>query len=240
MAIKKVVDYSNNKEKCSAGNLGDLLWKYCKLRYADLSCCDVHWNFWRNTFYREYKYCVTVFFLFYLFCIFVLGFVIMFWLLWFCFRVLWFCFDFCASVLNFAILFWFLWFCFEFCDFVLGFAILFYGFVILFCSYRPPYYGGRHWRSRSRGVSAENVPGRGFGATFRACVSFAWEIVRDTPMVNFVSKTMNKHNAPWSSVAKSMLPGNAKCSMTSLADTKHVFSQRKKVLCIEVSNFTAG
>ena len=47
--------------------------------------------------------------------------------------------------------------------------------------------------SRSRGVSVENLPGRGFGATCCACVSFAWEIVRDSPMVNFVSQTMNKH-----------------------------------------------
>ena len=31
-------------------------------------------------------------------------------------------------------------------------------------------------------------------------------------------------NAPWSSAAKSMLPGNAKCSMTSLADTKNIYS----------------
>ena len=47
MAIKKGVNHSNNKERCSAGNLDDLLWKYCKSRYADLSCSDVHWNFWR-------------------------------------------------------------------------------------------------------------------------------------------------------------------------------------------------
>ena len=54
-------------------------------------------------------------------------------------------------------------------------------------------------------------------------VSFACEIVRDSPMVNFDSQTVNKQihqNAPWSSAAKFMLPGNAKCSMTSLADTK--------------------
>ena len=31
----------------------------------------------------------------------------------------------------------------------------------------------------------ENLPGRGFGVTCCACVSFAWEIVRDSPMVNF-------------------------------------------------------
>ena len=30
----------------------------------------------------------------------------------------------------------------------------------------------------------ENLPGRGFGATCCACESFAWEIVRDSPMVN--------------------------------------------------------
>ena len=39
----------------------------------------------------------------------------------------------------------------------------------------------------------EDLPGRGLGATFCACVSFAWEIVRDSPMVNFHSQTMNKH-----------------------------------------------
>ena len=54
-----------------------------------------------------------------------------------------------------------------------------------------------HWigsrRSRSRGVSVENLPGRVFGVPCCACVSFAWEIVRDSPMVNFDSQTMNKH-----------------------------------------------
>ena len=30
-----------------------------------------------------------------------------------------------------------------------------------------------------------------------------------------------------------MLPGNAKCSMTSLADTKHIFRERKKDLFID-------
>ena len=30
----------------------------------------------------------------------------------------------------------------------------------------------------------ENLPGRGFGGTCCVCVSFAWEIVRDSPMVN--------------------------------------------------------
>ena len=34
-------------------------------------------------------------------------------------------------------------------------------------------------------------------------------------------------NAPWSSAAKSMLPGNEKCFMTSLPDTKHIFRERK-------------
>ena len=42
-------------------------------------------------------------------------------------------------------------------------------------------------RSSFRGVSVENLPRRGFGATCCACVSFALEIVRDSPMVNVVS-----------------------------------------------------
>ena len=79
--------------------------------------------------------------------------------------------------------------------------------------------------SHSRGVSVEILPGRGFGATCCACVSFAREIVRDSPMVNFDSQTMNKHIKVrlGHRAANSMLPGNAKCSMTSLADTKHIF-----------------
>ena len=56
-------------------------------------------------------------------------------------------------------------------------------------------------------------------------VSFA--CVRDSPMTNFVSKTKNK----------SMLPGNAKCSMTSLADTKNIFRER---FIYDASNFAAG
>ena len=40
----------------------------------------------------------------------------------------------------------------------------------------------------------ENLSGRGFGTTCCACVTFAWEIVRDSPMVNFHSQTMNKHS----------------------------------------------
>ena len=43
----------------------------------------------------------------------------------------------------------------------------------------------------------ENLPGRGFGATCCACVSFAWEIVCDSTIENFVN---------WSSAAKSVLP----------------------------------
>ena len=73
----------------------------------------------------------------------------------------------------------------------------------------------------SRGVSVENLPRRGFAATCCAysSVSFGWDIVRDSPMVNIVTQTMNQHNilswiihknTPWSSAAKSMLPGNAK------------------------------
>ena len=42
-------------------------------------------------------------------------------------------------------------------------------------------------RSRTRGVLVENLLGQGFGATCCACVSFAWEIVHDSLMVNFVS-----------------------------------------------------
>ena len=34
----------------------------------------------------------------------------------------------------------------------------------------------------------------GFGATCCACVSFAWEIVRDSRMVNLDSQTMNKQS----------------------------------------------
>ena len=94
----------------------------------------------------------------------------------------------------------------------------------------------------------ENLPWRGFAGTCCACSSgsFGWEIVRDSPMVNIVSQTMNKHNslsriiqenAPWSSATKSVLHGNAKCSMTSLADTKNIFMKR---LIYGASNFAAG
>ena len=41
-----------------------------------------------------------------------------------------------------------------------------------------------------------------------------------------------------------LLPGNAKCSMTSLADTKHIFREIKiyffMITLYEVSNFAAG
>ena len=42
----------------------------------------------------------------------------------------------------------------------------------------------------------ENLPRRGFAGTCGACssVSFEWEIVLDSPMVNIVSQTMNRHN----------------------------------------------
>ena len=58
------------------------------------------------------------------------------------------------------------------------------------------------------------------GTLKTACVSFA--------IVNIVSRTMNnwQQNAPWSLAAKSIMPGNAKCSMTSLADTNHIFIER--------------
>ena len=86
----------------------------------------------------------------------------------------------------------------------------------------------------------ENLSRRGFVGTCCACssVSFGWEIVRDSPIINIVSQTMSKQqpginitwNAPWSSAAKSMLPGNAKCSMTSLGATKHIFRERPSYL----------
>ena len=43
----------------------------------------------------------------------------------------------------------------------------------------------------------ENLSRRGFVGTCCACssVSFGWEIVRDSPMVNIVSQTMSKHNS---------------------------------------------
>ena len=81
-------------------------------------------------------------------------------------------------------------------------------------------------RSRSRGISVENLTRRGIAATCMLCccyVSFVWKIARDSPIVNTVSQTMSKYisfswikheNAPWLSAAKSLLPGNAKCSMT--------------------------
>ena len=83
------------------------------------------------------------------------------------------------------------------------------------------------------GVSVENLPGRGFGVTCCTCVSFAWEIVRDSPMVNLDSQAMNKHiKMRLGHRRRSLLPGNAKCSMTSLADTKHIFRERKIYLFI--------
>ena len=74
----------------------------------------------------------------------------------------------------------------------------------------------------------ENLPGLGYGATCCACVSFSWKILRDSPMVNFVSQTMNKHvKMRLGHRRRSMLPGNAKCFMMSLADTKQIFRERK-------------
>ena len=65
-----------------------------------------------------------------------------------------------------------------------------------------------------------------------------WEIPRDSPIVYdcFMDEQlhepfMNNTWMRWSSAAKSMLSGNAKCSMTwrymtSLAETKHIFIER--------------
>ena len=71
----------------------------------------------------------------------------------------------------------------------------------------------------------ENLPRRGFADTCCTCsfMSFRWEIVRDSPMVNIVSRTV-----------KFMLPGNTKCSLTSLADTK------EDRFIYGASNFAAG
>ena len=71
----------------------------------------------------------------------------------------------------------------------------------------------------------ENLPRRGFADTCCACsfMSFRWEIVRDSPLVNIVSRTV-----------KFMLPGNTKCSLTSLADTK------EDRFIYGASNFAAG
>ena len=85
----------------------------------------------------------------------------------------------------------------------------------------------------------ENLPGRGFGATCCACVSFAWEIVRDSPMVNFDSQTMNKH-------IKLVIGGEVyvawKCKMHYDVIGRHqAYLQRKRDLfTYEASNFAAG
>ena len=74
-----------------------------------------------------------------------------------------------------------------------------------------------------------------YGATCCTCVSFAWGIVRDSPTVNFDSQTMT-----WSSVAKSMLPGNAKM-LDDVIGGYQAYIQRKKDLFIyEASNLAAG
>ena len=85
-----------------------------------------------------------------------------------------------------------------------------------------------HWISSRCSRSREILGGKCYSARNCShllcccCVSFVWEIARDSSIVNTVSQTMNKHisfswikheNAPWLSAAKSMLPGNAKCSM---------------------------
>ena len=85
----------------------------------------------------------------------------------------------------------------------------------------------------------ENLPGRGFEATCCACVSFAWEIVRDSPMVNFDSQTMNKHNKMRLGKRRQSLCclETQKGSMTSLPDNKHTFTKR---FIYAASNFAAG
>ena len=66
----------------------------------------------------------------------------------------------------------------------------------------------------------ENLPRRGFAGTCCACSFMSF---RDSPMVNIVSRTV-----------KFMLPGNTKCSLTSLADTK------EDRFIYGASNFAAG
>ena len=101
-------------------------------------------------------------------------------------------------------------------------------------------------RSRSRGVSVENLPGRGFGVTYCACVSFAWEIVRDSPMANFDSPTMNKINT------YKMRLGHRRrslcCLETQNAPWRHwripsIYSEKERKIYLfiyEASNIAAG
>ena len=61
----------------------------------------------------------------------------------------------------------------------------------------------------------ENLPGRGFGSICSVCLSFAWEIVRDSPLVNIVSQTMNKHNSLSKKYVK-VRPGHRRQSLCCL------------------------
>ena len=73
----------------------------------------------------------------------------------------------------------------------------------------------------------ENLPGRGFGVTCCACVSQAWEIVHDSPIVNFVSVVMGgKVYVAW------------KCKMLhDITGGCQAYIQRE---IYEASNFAAG
>ena len=64
----------------------------------------------------------------------------------------------------------------------------------------------------------ENLSRRGFVGTCCACssVSFGWEIVRDSPMVNIVSQTMSKHNS-LVSILHEMRLGHRRQSLCSLS-----------------------
>ena len=90
----------------------------------------------------------------------------------------------------------------------------------------------------------EILPGRGFGVTCCACVSFAWEIVRDSPVVNFDSQTVNKHvKMRVGHRRRSLLIYVAsKCKMLhDVIGGYQAYIQRKKDLFIyEASNFAAG
>ena len=67
----------------------------------------------------------------------------------------------------------------------------------------------------------ENLSRRGFVGTCCACssVSFGWEIVRDSPMVNIVSQTMSKHN-----------------SLVSILHEMRLGHRRQSLCCLETQN----
>ena len=107
--------------------------------------------------------------------------------------------------------------------FSLCFAVVFFDALANSMNFNPAF---------SRGVSMENLPRRRFAGTCCACCSWFTNckhcFIDDEWIHNSIFRELYimHENAPWSSATKSMLPGNAKCSMTSLADTKHIFMKR--------------